>query len=596
MSPAARLSRRSFRWAILSVLVVAGAWRGVTAALLPVISRDGVTFCWYARDLGTEGLDYLRSPHVRQHPLYPTAILGAQRLARALGAADTPWTWQRSGQVVSWAAGMAVIALVGGLTLRLVRRLELPLDERLAALVAMAWAALLDLHVWLSTDTMSDQVHLAFYLGALLLLVRLNRLPAALGCGVLAGLAFLTRPEGALPVLGGIAALAAARRQLGARKLAACAAALAVGFLACAAPYWGTVGRLSPKKEPWQSAAGVPVGHAPVASDPSLPAVARVRRFLSRMESSPDTEVRRYTLAADCWASQSATSSASIPATCRGADSAAMPADHAARAGFGAAGLPIPSVLLAKLELLDLPWYGLVPHVLYKLLRAGRVVVPLLAILPLLSLRRRLLSPELAGWTTCLVGHLALTLVLLHHYRYLDARHMLVPVTLLIPLAAMLLARMLRLLADVRLYWPAAALLAVCYLPPTAYALRGAGWHDRFLLDAARWLVALDPEVGSKRLLSGSSPQRIAFYANMAWESWAEKPEEYGVLARQLRAGGPGYFAVEIGAGFERAGNRELVEKLLQDEQLASHLGAVHTRPGPDQASELRLIELRGGK
>jgi hypothetical protein len=515
------LTTPRFRLLCLGILLVAGVWRGTMALVMPVIARDGVTFCWYARDLGAGGLDYLRSAQAHQHPLYPATILVAHGVARAFGAHDSPMTWQRCGQVVSWTAGMAVVALVGVLTVRLIRRLGLPLDARLAALIAMLWTGLLDLHVWLSADAMSDEVHLVFYLGAVLLLLRVNTLPAALGCGVLSGLAFLTRPEGAVAALGGLAALWARRRELGARKIVRPAIGLACGFLLCAAPYWGVVGRLSAKKN-----------------------------VLERPPSS--------------------------------AAQAAAPPSSLAQAG-----------LLAKLERSDVPWYALLPQALYKLFRAGRVLIPLLAIPAVWSLRRQLTGLVLAGWTTCLAGHFALTLILLGRYDYLDPRHMLVPVALLTPLAAMFLTRGLTLLLEVRRFGLAAVIAAICFLPPAAYALRVPNGPDRYLADAARWLVARDPEVAAKRLLAGSSPQRLAFYADMHWESWAEKPEEYAVLARQVRSGRPGYLALETGPGFERQGNRELMEKLLHDEQVAAYLGPVEVRPGPDTASELHLIQLR---
>ncbi len=526
------------------------------ALLLPVIARDGVTFCWYARDLGTGGLAYLRSERTRQHPLYPAAILGTRGAARALGARDAPLTWQRSAQVVSWVAGLAVVALVGALTLRLVRRLGLPLDEHLAALVAMLWTALLDLHVWLSADAMSDEVHLAFYLGAVLCSVgplwptvngddrststsptggRRYIGPAALGCGVLSGLAFLTRPEGAVAALGGLAVLLARARELGPCKLVRPAVALAGGFLVCAAPYWCVVGRLSAKKD--------------------------------LLERPP-------------------TSSVGPPRPASGADGrSTSPAGgrrYMAQAG-----------LLAKLERVDVPWYALLPQALYKLFRAGRLVLPLLAIPAVWSLRKRLTGPVLAGWTTCLAGHFGLTLILLERYDYLDPRHMLVPVTLLTPLAAMFATRGLTLLLDLRRFGLAAVVAALCFLPPAVYALRVPNGRDRYLADVAQWLVARDPDVVSKRLLAGSSPQRIAFYADMHWESWAEKPEEYAVLARQVRRGGPGYLALETGPGFERQGNRELIERLLHDEHVAAYLGPAEVRPGPDAASEVHLIQLR---
>jgi len=231
------------------VLIVAGLWRAVVAGLLPSISRDGVTFCWYARDLGEQGLAFLHGPAAQQHPLFPLLILGARRVARLLGAPDSPLTWQYSGQVLSWLAGMSVVALAAALAARMVRRLGLPINRDVATVLAMLLAALLPLNIWLSSDVMSDQVHLTFYLGAVFLLLKLDTWRAALGCGVLSGLAFLTRQEGIVPVAAGLAVLAAQRRHVSWKELVPRGALLLLGFLACVGPYWAAIGSFSQKKD-----------------------------------------------------------------------------------------------------------------------------------------------------------------------------------------------------------------------------------------------------------------------------------------------------------------------------------------------------------
>jgi len=519
--PPADRRTRLFYIGVLAVLLLAGVWRLVLAGAMPAVSRDGVTFCWYARDLGTQGSAYLRGPDARQHPLFPVLILAAQRTARALGAADTPLTWQRSGQLVSGLAGLAAVGLVGALTARLVRRLALPLDGRLAAVLAMLLAALLDLNVWLSCDVLSDGPHLVFYLAAGLLLVQLESWRAAAACGLLSGLAFLTRPEGAVPLLAGLVALGAARRQMPPRRLLARAGLLLLGFLVCAVPYWTVVGRFSAKKDVLEML-------------PTERAVATV-------------------------------------------------ADEAQG----------PSYALGKLELRDVRWYALLPVVLYELMHAGRVVVPLLALPPLLDLRRRLLAYPLAGLSACASGHLALTLVLLGRFDYLSTRHLLVPVMLLTPLAAMLLARVTTLLWQVGWRRVAVLVVAVSVVPSALYALRIPNGQDGYLTDAAAWLTGHDPDIRACRLLSGSSPRRIAFYADMRWEFWAEQPEYYAALTRLITRGGRGYFALEVGPGFERAGNRELLDKLLHDPAVAAYVGLDFVRPGPDARTELHLVELR---
>jgi len=522
---------------LLALLVVAGVWRAGMAAALPVISRDGVVFCAYARALDAQGWAYLRTPETRQHPLFPALILAVRRAAGGLGAPDTPMTWQHSGQVVSWTAGMAVIALTGLLTARFIRRLQLPVHEHSTVLLAMLLAAVLDQNVWLSADVMSDQVHLAFYLAAACLLLKLESAPTALGVGLLAGLAFLTRPEGLMPVIGGLAVLATQRKRIAWRPLAGRAALLLLGFVVCALPYWLAVGRLSAKKDP--------------------------RDWLPR-------------------------ENAAAVRNCAAAVNRAPVADEDGDASPGTA--------LARLTTVDLRWYQVAPFALYKLLRAGRVIVVLLAVLPLINLRRRLLGPELIGVSTCAAGHFALTLILLSHYGYLDPRHTLVIVMLLMPPAALFLGRVLHLLRQRGQTWLSVLVLTACVLPLAAYAARVPNRQDRFLADATHWLTAHDPNLQSKRLVGGSSTRRIAFYADMRWDQWFEDPNDVRSLRAQLLGGGPGYFAVEVdpaGSGrkdSERAGSREMVEHLLADAEIAAHMRLVHTETGPN-GSELQLFE-----
>lgn len=527
-------SRRLFRMLVLGVLVLAGTWRVIIAAQLPVLSRDGVVFCWFARDLGQQGLALLHTADAQQHPLYPALILSAHEIARHLGVPDSPWTWQRSGQAVAWLAGMVVVGMTGAITWRLVRRLQLPVSEHATTLVAMLLAALLDQNVWLSADVMSDQVHLAFYLGAVWLLLKWDSTPSALGCGLLAGLAFLTRQEGMIPVFGGLAALFVQRRRTRAGTLLLRAAVLLAGFCVCAAPYWAAIGGFSSKKD---------------------------LRELFQDGSAASRRVDE---------------------------------------SLAAAG-PSDGLMEARLETRDLPWYGLLPFAVYKLMRAGRVVVPLLAILPLINLRRRLLGPHLIGVSTCAAGHFSLLLLLIGRYGYLAPRHTLVVVLLLVPLAALLLARLIHLVRQQAGAVWAGLVLLVFLLPPALYAARVPNSKDRFLMSVTRWLTEHDPAVRTKPLLGGRSTSRIAFYADMPWVCWQEDPADLETLRAQLRAATPGYFAIEVAGPrsptdqFERAGNRALLARLLAEPEPGDVLTLVHVEPGPDQ-SALHLYRLSPGE
>ena len=539
MPPTVGRESVAFRYAVIGVLVLAGVWRIIIAAGLPVLARDGVVFCQYARDLGQQGVAFLRSPDAQQHPLFPTLILATERIARLCGAADTPWTWQRCGQVVSGLAGLAVVALAGALTLRVIRRLQLPVDERGPVLLAMLMAALMDLNIWLSADVMSDQVHLVFYLGAVWLLLKLDSLPAALGCGLCAGLAFLTREEGVVPIAAGFVVLVANWRKQGTRKQLARGGVLLAGFLLCVLPYWTVIGGFSQKKTPHDVLKGEetaaaerrPLDVAPLPASPLL----------------PDGEGNAFTL--------------------------------------------------ARLETMDLDWYAVLPVVLYKILRAGRVVIPLLAVLPLIKLRRRLLGPELIGLTSCAGGHLMLVSMLLSRYGYASTRHMLVIVLLLVPFAAILLGQVVQTMRRRREAAIGVVVTVACLLPLLPYALRMPASKDRFLVGATQQLMAHDPEPNTAVLFGTSTTRRIAFYADMPWRRWPIEPTDTAGAISDLGVRQRAYVALEL-EGLntrvdqkEREGHRALLARLLADEAVEPRLQLLFTQPGPDN-SELQVFAL----
>lgn len=216
---------------------------------------------------------------------------------------------------------------------------------------------------------------------------------------------------------------------------------------------------------------------------------------------------------------------------------------------------------LAKLQTRDVTWYAALPQVLLELLRAGRVVVPLLSLLPLANLRARWLDPRLAVVLACIGGHTAMVTLLLDRYGYLATRHMLVVVMLLMPFAAMFLARVFEIAALRGSVWLAAAAAVFALGPLLAYAFRVPNGHEVYLREAARWLR--ERTDAGEALVSGSSGRRIAFYADRPWRQWSETPEDQAGLAALLRDCGRGYFAVETGPGFERRGNDALVAALF---------------------------------
>ncbi len=519
--PPAHAARRLL-WLAVGIIVVAAAWRTMVAAMMPCIARDSVTFCQYARDLGDEGWAYLRRPTTHQHPLFPLTVLASQRLTRALGAADGPMTWQRSGQVAAGIAGLAIVLLAGLLTRRLARRLELPIDPNAAAVAALALAALLPLNVWLSAEVMSDQLHAAFYLLGAWAMLRIEHIRSAVLCGVAGALAYLTRPEGLVVILAGLAALVALRITWRRRLLGMLT--LLAAFGVCASPYWLATGDLTAKlgKNPldWfrgeETAAAMPAAHVPDA-------------MVSRLAGAPAL------------------------------------------------------LFVAKLQPLELPAYALLPWVLYTLFRAGRVVVPLLAAFPLVALRRQVLRPPLVGLIGCMVGHLTLTLILLHQHSYLAPRHLLVVVMLLLPFAAIALTWPFRAAARPWQRVAAIGLVVVALLPLAAYSLRLPNAADDYLPEVALELARQDPEISAKRIMSGSSPRRVVFYAGAAWLPWYEAPEYLDALRRHILTERPDYFLFETGTGYERAGNEAVLTLLESDPDLAGRSRRVLVRdvPGP---------------
>ncbi|MBL8878871.1 MAG: hypothetical protein JNG88_07105 [Phycisphaerales bacterium] len=238
-------SPRAARIGLLAIVIAAGAIRVATALLMPVISRDGVLYCWQARDLGAQGVELLRSRIYEQHPLFAASILAAQRAARAFGVEDSALAWQRAAQCVTLSSGLTVVVLTYLLTLRLAESLSPQVPRRVSALTAAAFAGLLPLNVWLSADVMSEQLFLVFYLSALLAAANAPRIRAAGSAGLLSGVAFLARPEGVVPLLA--AGVMVLRGGASSKRRAIGIAALAISFAVVAGPYVLANGRFSPK-------------------------------------------------------------------------------------------------------------------------------------------------------------------------------------------------------------------------------------------------------------------------------------------------------------------------------------------------------------
>jgi hypothetical protein len=232
-----------------AILLLCAGLRVYILAGTEVIARDGPLYIAYARKLSAGYASAVKASPV--HPGYPAAILGAQRLLRALGRADDVRTWELAGQAVALAASLAATA---GLWLFAGRAFH----WRIAALAALLfgltrhWAAL-------GADVLTDSLALCFEVWCVALAMlaaddlrarRKRALAPAAAAGLCAGAAYLVRPEAAL-ALGVAAAVwataAVARKAPWKLTLAAGAISLATAG-AAAAPYAVTIGAFTRKK------------------------------------------------------------------------------------------------------------------------------------------------------------------------------------------------------------------------------------------------------------------------------------------------------------------------------------------------------------
>ncbi len=208
---------------VLSLVAAAAVLRWVAWLRTAAMFNDGPLFLALARRMA-DG-EWSAAVAHDYHPLYPLAI----RLAYPL-AGD----WERAAAAVSALAGAAAVAL-------LYRFLRDAFDAR----VALVGAALLAVHPYainFSCDVQSDGLYLAFFLGAAAMLWRAladGRATAAAAAGALAGLAFLTRPEGVgvVVVALGFAAARVLRRRWPLPRALRWAAALSDAAVLVAAPY-----------------------------------------------------------------------------------------------------------------------------------------------------------------------------------------------------------------------------------------------------------------------------------------------------------------------------------------------------------------------
>ena len=524
--------RRTF--IVIGILVFCAAWRLTLLQQMPCISRDGVLYCEFARELVEHGLSVLRDPGYAQHPLFPLCILGVQRVLVHCGAKDGPLAWQAAGQFVAFSAGLGLILLTGWLTARAAR--ELGVTAGGPALWAILLCGLLPLNMWLSVDCMSEPLFLLLFVTALGLAVSAGPFGDSAGVvrglaiGLSAGLAFLVRPEGGIVALAGAATIlsAAAFASVRFRSLMA----LLFGFALCAGPYMILIGGISPKMNKQT------VGEFRVGKGPDWPEFQTLDG--PRLQG--------------------------------------------------------PTPIRAALVRHNRPWYLIVPWVVYETLRSGRVVVPVLALLAAWPWRRRLLHPPLLPLSLTAMLVFSLCAWLATRHGYLDPRHTLLITMVCIPTAAILLARMTAwacindgMRPTRRLFAGAVTLGTV--LPLGLYSLRVPNAVDRPLREVAEWARINLENRDAKLLIGGTSERRISFYAGMRWQGWPENEPSETSRFEKLRAHIHDYpadfVALRAGPGAELVGNQALLERLQRDPQMSGRLRLLHETTGPDGARVL---------
>lgn len=178
----------SGRRSLLALVLLAAALHltGIARSLLP--AQDGLKFLRTAREFQSKPwIDVIRGSD--QHPLYPALVALAEPLVAAIRGTG-PDTWRIAAQVVSALASLALLIPLYGLTRDL-------FDARIARIAVLIYVVL-PLPAAIGHDTLSDSLALfaallALWLGEISL--RSTGWKAPLGCGLVAGLGFLTRPE-----------------------------------------------------------------------------------------------------------------------------------------------------------------------------------------------------------------------------------------------------------------------------------------------------------------------------------------------------------------------------------------------------------------
>ncbi len=205
---------------IVAIAIAARIWRWIDT---DAIFADGPRFIEIAQAAGAGEWAAVFADDF--HPLYPL-----------LTAVVQSWMgdWESAAATVSIATGALAVLFLYALV-----------HAAFGSRPAWIAAAILALHpraIDFTSDVQSEGLYLAMFLGAVWTGWRVVSTPSlrwAAGCGCLAGLAYLVRPEGLGPValVGLIGLFEIVRRRIPWKQGLACGIALGVGLALTAAPY-----------------------------------------------------------------------------------------------------------------------------------------------------------------------------------------------------------------------------------------------------------------------------------------------------------------------------------------------------------------------
>jgi len=249
------VSRRE--WAGMAALMTLTLCVGVHLVVATqVIRRDGVTFIEFARGLQRDGVAVIHTEY--QHPGYPVLIMAAHRLARVIDVGDSTMGWVYTAQSVTLLFRVLAVIPLYFIGRRMV-------GAKRAFVGCLLIAILPDLAAY-GSDALSDWPNVFFVACGLALLMR-----SASGgswwlsgvAGMMAGIAYLMRPEGAIVVVvGGLWAgwQSVVTRHLSRGRAVIAGLALLAGFVMFAGPYMAAKGAVFPKKSIGEFSAVLPEG------------------------------------------------------------------------------------------------------------------------------------------------------------------------------------------------------------------------------------------------------------------------------------------------------------------------------------------------